>query len=565
MTPGGKIGTFLAAILFLFALADASAIDRAKEAVFREAKSAFDGAQSVEASFFSPKNYAKAVKYYRSAERKFTSNQDTETVRAELALATEYFQKAVEVSTLAQTKFASALKARADGEKVQAAVYAPTRWKRAEQKLSKSISELERDAVEVATQRATEAEQFYRDAELATIKSTYLREAQLTLAQAEQEKVGKYAPKTLQKAKDLLAQAENALEQKRYDADRPRSLAQQAKYEIKHAMYLAKAVKSAKVDKLTVEDLIRDWETPLRQIAAAADMTASFDSGYDEPAKNIIAYIEDQQDRQQRLEQDNSDLKTQVEQLQAGLASAAEERTALSKRLETQVQRRETLERQVSSLQAEVQQLHLSLGGVSEERGALSDHLETQTRLRESFEQEVSTLKREIEVLEQMLSNVSEQRELLSKRLQAHTQVREQFEQVEGMFSREEARVLRQSGDIVIRLVGLNFASGRSSIRQENYQLLAKVTQAIQLFPERELTIEGHTDSYGSDAANLALSQKRADAVKKYLVANMQLEPSTVEAVGHGETRPVANNETKEGRARNRRIDVVIRPGLSAQ
>ncbi|GMQ89850.1 MAG: hypothetical protein BMS9Abin10_0185 [Gammaproteobacteria bacterium] len=561
---GAGIATFVLAVWLVLALAGASASELSKESLFREADETFEAAQQAQANVFAPKSYARAIKYYRNAERKFTGNQDGNAVRAELTLASEYFRKALEVSRVAQDRLASALKARADAEKIAAPLQASDLWQRAEQKFSKSISDLERGGVDAGEQRAAEAEQLYRDAELSTIKSTYLSQVRLVLAQAEREKVGKYAPKTLRKAKDLLAQAEIALDKNRYDADLPRSLAQQAMYEVKHAMYLAELIKTAKVDKLTAEDLILDWETPLRQVAGAADMTVSFDGGYEKPAKQIIAYIEEQQERSQRLQQDNNDLKAQIDQLQEQLSKASDERAALSERLETQFQRREILERQVGGLQAEVQELQSSLGGVSEERGALSGRLETQARLRENLEQEVGTLKREIEVLEQLLNNVSKQRALLSKRLDAQTRVRKQFEQVGGMFSRDEARVLRQFDDVVIRLVGLSFPSGRSTLRPENFQLLAKVTQAIQLFPESTLTIEGHTDSHGSDVANLALSRKRAEAVKEYLVANLRLDPSRVEAVGYGETRPVANNETEAGRARNRRIDVVIRPKVGS-
>ena len=560
MQAGAITGTVLVAIGLLFVLAGTSASELTKESLFRTANDAYEAAQRAEANVFVPKSYARAVKHYRNAERKFTASQDTGAVRAELTLATEYFQKVLEASQAAQAKLASVLKARADAEQVKAALHAGTLWQRAEQKFSKTISDLERGAVDVAEQRAAESEQLYRDAELSTIKSTFLSEVRLALAQAERTKVGKYAPKTLRNAKDLLAQAENALDKNRYDADLPRSLGRQAREEVEHAMYLAEVIKQARQDKLTTEDLILDWEIPLRQIAAAADMTASFDSGYEKPAKNIISYIEDQQDRSQRLQQDNNDLKAGVEQMEEQLSAASDERTALSQRLQAQAQRREVLERHVSSLQAEVQQLHLSLGGVSEERGALSNRLETQTQFRDNLEQEVSTLKREIEVLEQLLNNVSKQRALLSKRLDAQTRVRKQIEEVEGMFSPAEARVLRQFDDVIIRLVGLSFPSGRSTLRPENFSLLAKLTQATRVFPGSALTIEGHTDSYGGDAANLALSQKRADAVKKYLVANLRIDPSMVEAVGYGETRPVANNETKEGRAKNRRIDIVIRP-----
>ncbi|MCB0294734.1 MAG: OmpA family protein, partial [Calditrichaeota bacterium] len=95
------------------------------------------------------------------------------------------------------------------------------------------------------------------------------------------------------------------------------------------------------------------------------------------------------------------------------------------------------------------------------------------------------------------------------------------------------------------------------------FSLLTKVQNAIRTFPESNLTIEGHTDSFGSDSQNLALSEKRAEAVRQYLLANMSnLNPDRVLAVGYGESKPIANNETREGREKNRRIDIVIHPDL---
>ncbi len=565
MKPGViGIGFFLA-ILLLLGPAGAYAVDQAKEALFAPARSAFEAARSAQAEFFAPKSYEKATKYYRAAEQKFAANQDTEAVRADLAAATEQFRKALSDSKEAKAMFASTMKARADAEKLQAASHADDLWRRAEEKFSRAISDYERAAITAARQKGAQAEQLYRDAELATIKSTYLNEAQVELAQAERDRVGRYAPKTLQKAKDLLAQAATALDKNRYDADVPRSLARQAQDEVKHARYLAEAVQQARAERLTTEDLILMGEKPLRRISAAADMTATFENGYEGPTKKIIGYMETEQERAQKLEQDKNQLQEEISQLQARLANASDERAALTQRLEAQFKLRESLERQIASLQAETQQLHLSLGGVSEERGALADRLKRQTVLRENLEQEVDTLKREIGVLEQMVTNLSAQRELLAKRLDAQTRVRDQTAQVEGMFARDQARILRQSDDVIIRLVGLQFGVGQSNIEPKNFELLATVGKAIQLFPKSALTIEGHTDSYGGDGANLALSQKRADAVKQHLVSNLHIDPSRVNAVGYGETRPVANNETEEGRARNRRIDVVIRPLLSVK
>ena len=565
MRARGRLGVGLAGLLFLVVLGGATASQHTKEALFKEASAAFDGARAAKADVYAPKSYARAIKHYRSAERKFANSQNSEAVRAELGLATEQFQLAIKISKTVETEFASALKARADAEKIKAPTHASDLWRRAEQRLERAISDMERDASGPAEQRAAEAEQFYRDAELATIKNKLLGELQLLLEQAEQAKVDRYAPKTLQKAKDLMAQAGQALEADRYDADRPRSLVQRATSEVKHAMYLAEVVKQAKAEKLTAEDLIVRGEQPLRQIAGAADINAPFEGGYDEPTRQIIARIEAQDQRVQQLQQGNADLKTELAQLQEQLSNASDERTALAERLQAQIDRREALERQTSSLQAEVQQLYLSLGGVSEERGALNDRLRTQSQLRENLEHEVGTLRREIEVLEQMLDNVSKERALLAKRVDAQARMRDQFSQVEGLFSRQEARVFRQSNDVIIRLIGLSFPPGNAAIQPQAFDLLAKLADAIRVFPQSELTIEGHTDSFGGDAANLVLSQKRADAVKEYLVANMRLDPVTIEAVGYGETRPVANNETQEGRAKNRRIDVVIRPKMTTQ
>ena len=103
---------------------------------------------------------------------------------------------------------------------------------------------------------------------------------------------------------------------------------------------------------------------------------------------------------------------------------------------------------------------------------------------------------------------------------------------------------------------------GKSVIEPQNFGLLTKVKQAINMFPGCSITIEGHTDSHGSDQKNMVLSQERAEAVNKYIQANMGLNASRINAVGYGESKPIANNETREGRAKNRRIEVIIHPKL---
>ncbi len=474
-----RISTYSIAASFLLLFASAAAGQEIKSSLFAQATQARQAAEAVQARLLSPKNFSRAMKYFGAAEQKFNKGRNLESIRGDLAAATRYFTKAAQASKLAQARLSALIKTRGDAEQVQAARYANALWQRAEQKFLKAVSDLERGADESAKRRAAEADKIYRDAELNAIKSSYLTEARLLLARAEKLKVSRYAPKTLQKSKQLLQQAEKALTDNRYDTDLPRSLAQRANYEVRHAIYIAEVVKNARAKRLTTEDLILDWETPVKEVAAAVDISAELDRGYVEPTDKIIAYIDAQQSRSQKLGQN------------------------------------------VNELRAEVEQLQRMLGGVAEERVALSERLEAQAR------------------------------------------TRKQFEQIESMFTRGEARVYRESNDVIIRLVGLSFDVGQSTINPRNYQLLTKVQNAIRTFPDSKLVIEGHTDSFGSDAANYVLSQRRAEAVKQYILANSRIDASKIAAVGYGETRPFASNKTSTGRAKNRRIDIVIRPQLS--
>ena len=177
--------------------------------------------------------------------------------------------------------------------------------------------------------------------------------------------------------------------------------------------------------------------------------------------------------------------------------------------------------------------------------------------------QHISLLDERIGELEENLGGVQAEKSALTQRMQQEELVRQQFLSIENLFTREEAMVLRQGRDIIIRLVGLNFGVGKSIIEPQYYALLTKVQTAVKTFPDAALSVEGHTDSYGSDATNLKLSEERAEAVRQYLLANMGLAATRVAAVGYGESSPIASNETNEGRKKNRRIDLVIHPNTA--
>jgi len=166
---------------------------------------------------------------------------------------------------------------------------------------------------------------------------------------------------------------------------------------------------------------------------------------------------------------------------------------------------------------------------------------------------EVAALTTEIRELEAQLG-------VQSERLAQQEDYRRRYSEIEKLFSHDQASVMTQEGNVLIRMVGLNFASNSSQIDSRYYPLLRKIQEAIHLFPNTQVTVEGHTDSFGSDEQNLSLSVARAEAVRQYLLANMtNLLPEHIKALGYGETRPIANNETQEGRTKNRRIDLVLK------
>ena len=171
---------------------------------------------------------------------------------------------------------------------------------------------------------------------------------------------------------------------------------------------------------------------------------------------------------------------------------------------------------------------------------------------------QISDMEEEIRNLDKMLGGVSEERESLIQRIEAQARIKEQYERVEKIFLPEEARVLRENNNVILRLIGLTFESNESKIMTKNIPLLTKVEKAIDVYPKSEIIIEGHTDSQGDDQFNQNLSQERADSIKQYMINAMLIPNYRIIATGYGETRPIANNETALGRQKNRRIDVVI-------
>jgi outer membrane protein OmpA-like peptidoglycan-associated protein len=128
------------------------------------------------------------------------------------------------------------------------------------------------------------------------------------------------------------------------------------------------------------------------------------------------------------------------------------------------------------------------------------------------------------------------------------------------------AKVKEEARGTVITLDGsVLFASGKSELLPIAQKKLDEVAKALNdTSPDQTMVVEGHTDSNGADATNQKLSQDRAESVRAYLVQR-GVKSDRITAVGKGESTPVASNDTAEGRANNRRVEIIVQKSSQAR
>lgn len=186
-----------------------------------------------------------------------------------------------------------------------------------------------------------------------------------------------------------------------------------------------------------------------------------------------------------------------------------------------------------------------ALGELSSNVGRLQENLKT---TQQNLQEKEGELKRTEGVLKT-------QEEQLAR---ASTQVRFQqaMEEARKEIPQTDALVYQQGNTLVFRLKRVNFPSGTAVIPEFSKLLISKVDNIIQKLDAEKVIVQGHTDSVGSTDVNQRLSTERATAVANYLFT---LKGGyKLQYIGYGEMHPIASNETAEGRATNRRVDLVV-------
>ena len=112
--------------------------------------------------------------------------------------------------------------------------------------------------------------------------------------------------------------------------------------------------------------------------------------------------------------------------------------------------------------------------------------------------------------------------------------------------------------EIVITILAINLFTPATELKAQGKEILDNVGNFLKAYPNHKVIVRGHTDSVGKEEVNQALSEKRAQKVREYLVAYQDIQPTRVTTQGVGPSQPVATNTTEAGRALNRRVEVAI-------
>jgi len=190
---------------------------------------------------------------------------------------------------------------------------------------------------------------------------------------------------------------------------------------------------------------------------------------------------------------------------------------------------------------------------------------------RQAYKQEIIRLKQQANaelqrqlaaqtdtMMQAQQNRMSTVKEAFRAKLERETFDSKRQQRLHQLFKPSEVEIMvNLDGSLLLRLSGLKFAPSKSKIDAKYFDLLGRLNEAMSIYQDRSLRIEGHTDNFGGVKPNQVLSLKRAEAVRDFLIA-AGADGSRLKALGYGEVRPIASNEFTQGRAMNRRIDVVI-------
>ncbi|MBN2226032.1 MAG: OmpA family protein [candidate division Zixibacteria bacterium] len=476
-----------------------------------------DSLKIVEAEVFAPKVYARADKSYLQASQAIEQNKKQQTIENAVNLFMESADNALKAVEVAKLSLSEHLAPRQRAVAAKAPMLAEQSFAKAEQVFVRATASVEDGNVQSAIKYAEKAAPLYETAEMEAIREDILGTADALMDKSIADDAGKFAMSTYNKAAHAISRADSILNADRYNRVESIEMAKLAEYEARHASAIAKTVRALERNDQAWEKLILLYEIQMQRVAEKLGMKLlPFDDGPGAAADSMITIINAMHDRDA--------MQNEI------LAATAEKLTNVSTMLGVIPDETDPVE----------------LAGVVAERV-------------ESLMSEKQELATTIENKDAELKELEQAHDEVASELEVRRDREEKFAAAKALINPSQGQVLyNATNDIVLRLPGLSFDVNSDDIKDEHVPLLTKVTEIISMFPNSKLLVEGHTDATGDAKANLRLSEKRAFSVMQYLRQAMAIPADRINSIGYGAERPVASNKTSEGRAKNRRIDIII-------
>jgi len=214
------------------------------------------------------------------------------------------------------------------------------------------------------------------------------------------------------------------------------------------------------------------------------------------------------------------------------------------------------LEGNISTLRNNISDLNGKIAALGNQNTQLGQQTTAQQNLLSQSQQELQKQQQRLQQLQALLSEQRAQSEQLKNKM---------LEALKG-FNSNDLSVIQKNGKVYVSLSeNLLFPSGSAVVNPKGVDALSKLAAVLNLNPTVSVNIEGHTDSIpikGRYKDNWDLSTARADAIVRILVDTYRVDPVRVIASGHAFYDPVESNSTPEGRARNRRTEIILSPKL---
>jgi len=468
-----------------------------------EAKAAVAEAKALRATEFSPDHFSKASIKLAEAEQLLLSHTDMDKAKHLLNEATTDARQASELSQQFTNTFSNLVESR-DRLKLAGDDYIRDDLdKRSRKEFSRVVTAAESGNLSKGKREEKVALLTFRSALTVAAREQFVRPISKTIGKARKLKARNYAPNALKSAIKIQQETEHLIKSNPDAQSEAYSLSRQGKDSASHAIRISTLGSQFNRNPEKVESWIDASDARMAVLAEAVGLQLDRSLGPD----------------------------IQLAQLKQAVEDIKAEHTA-----------------QINDAEKQIHALGEKLAGNEEKLAKSEEKLA-------GYEGKLTKYEGKLSEYEGELSDMAEVRRKLQLKREAEAKIK----RLTKLFDPEVVEILlTPDADVILRMKKLNFLSGSAVIPPEAYVLLDNAIKSIEIFPKRTARVEGHTDFMGTNEYNQELSNRRASAVRNYLLLQISDSEARFSAIGHGEEKPIANNETAEGRTKNRRIDIIL-------